>query len=198
MIGDRPGSKTGLADVFPHVHTMVRQRRNHVRVRRRNSIFKRVDELQKRKFSWPGNYEINEAGFQTYLAMKRGEVTAPDHFQLRKLGLEMLRDCDRFDQLRSGHDRHAQISNALLPYCRSKLLPGTRLDIAVDDFVVVPVFEHGSKREQRQRHSMFPARTPRIEQQNHDCVTCVRTVWSPSAFFKRLIDFKAQSSTGQV
>src|SRR5438552_8917549 len=76
MIGDRPGSKTGLADVFPHVHTMVRQRRNHVRVGRRNSIFKRVDELQKRKFSWPGNDRSEE---------HTSELQSPDHLVCRLL-----------------------------------------------------------------------------------------------------------------
>ena len=105
-------------------------------------------------------------------------------------------DGDRFNELRSGHDGDAEVADILFADDSGERFCRIGFEIAVNDFVFVTAFKYLGKRQQRQRQPMFPARASRIEQKNHDCATCVRTLWKPSAFFSRLMDFSAQSSTG--
>jgi hypothetical protein len=69
------------------------------------------------------------------------EIAAPDDLQLRVARLELATGGHGIAELRAGHDRHAQHARAALADESIDRLERVRIEITVDNGVVVAAFE---------------------------------------------------------
>src|SRR5947209_7813336 len=97
--------------------------------------------------------------------MLGGEVAAPDDLEVWVAGLQLAAQRHGVVQLSPGHDRHAELVGAGLAHQPIERLQWTRVQVAVDDLVLVDALEQRAERQQRQwQHRLAARRAWRVIQ----------------------------------
>ena len=73
-------------------------------------------------------------------------------------GLQLAAQGRRVGQLRAGHDGDAEHVCALVAHEAVERVQGARVQVAVDDLVLVATFEQGAERQQGERHHRLTSR----------------------------------------
>src|SRR5262245_30533161 len=108
--------------------------------------------------------------------MQRWKVTSPDDRQTREQGPYAFGERDGLHQLWARHDRNAQVFRIRFANATCQGSFEVRFEISVNDFVRVSVFKKRPQRQDGHRKTVLPLRASWIDENDHDCTICVRTL----------------------
>ncbi len=127
-----------------------------------------VDELKQGIFPLTADHIVDVLRIERGIGIKRGEVAAPDDAHLRAEPPNFAAGFHGRNHLRSGHAGNTEEFDLVMVDRAQDGCGGIVLQIAVDDPVFFPAFQHSREREHREREPAVARLSgPGMEEDDH-------------------------------